>query len=627
MRDDRLAALRKKAMALPLQPGVYIMKDAADRIIYIGKAKKLKNRVSQYFGSDQNHTEKVRQMVAHVDHFDYIVVGSEFEALVLECSLIKQHRPKYNILLKDDKGYHYIRVSAPPYSRLSQVNEAERKSGDGARYIGPYMSSYAIKQAVDEANKIFLLSTCGRPLHYGRRSGERPCLNHHIGQCCAPCTGRVPPEEYAERVNAAVEFLTQGSARTMAALQQRMEQAAERLDFEQAARLRDRIRAIRRMGDKQKVVLSRVEEQDVIALAQGSGAACFEVFRFSGGRLYDREHFLLDEEAPPQQLSALRAVFLQRYYTMRDRVPPQITVDGEVEDTALLEQWLGEKAGRRVHLVQPRIGEQARLIEMCRSNAAERIAQQVGMTGRESAALEDIRQLLGLEATPTVIECYDISHTAGSDAVAGMVVYENGRPLRSAYRRFRIKTAQGGDDYAAMAEVLTRRLNEYLAHREEGTGFGRRPDLILLDGGEGHVATVKPVIDRYGLGIPVFGLVKDDRHRTRAVALSGGEIAIAGRRAAFTLLSSIQEEVHRFAITYHRQQRKKSSLSSSLLQVPGIGAGRAQALLRQFGSLRNIRRASIEELLLVKGMTRPAAEAIKRAFPEETAGPAEPPEE
>lgn len=607
---DKLTALRQQAMALPLQPGVYIMKSADGHIIYIGKAKKLRNRVSQYFTNIQSHTEKVRQMVTRVDHFDYIVADSEFEALVLECSLIKQHRPKYNILLKDDKGYHYIRVSPPPYSRLS---EAKQLADDGARYIGPFMSGYTIKQAVDEANKIFALSTCARPLAKGKRSGERPCLNHHIGQCCAPCTGKVDPAAYQQRVEEAIDFLTQGSAKTMAALQTRMEEAAERLDFEQAARLRDRIKAIKRLSDKQKVVQSRIPLQDVIALAQGNGMACFEVFRFVGGQLTDREHFLLDEL---EDIPAARSAFLEQYYTIRDRVPPQITIDGEVEEAELLEQWLGEKAGRRVHIVQPQIGEQAHLIEMCRQNAAERVAQQAGMTGRQATALEELRQLLGLDATPIYIECYDISNTAGSDNVAGMVVFENGKPLRSAYRKFRIRTVVGQDDYASMQEVLTRRLNEYLAHQEEGKGFGRKPDLILLDGGEGHVATVGPVVAAYGLDIPVFGLVKDDRHRTRAIALDKGEIAITQKRAAFTLLSSIQEEVHRYAIRYHRQ-RRGSHLSSTLLEVEGIGPTRAKALLRQFGSLQNIRRATIEELLLVKGMTRPAAEAIQKHFGKE----------
>ena len=603
-----ITELRKKAMALPLEPGVYLMKDASGAIIYIGKAKKLKNRVSQYFGSDQNHTEKVRQMVSRVDTFDYIVVGSEFEALVLECALIKQHTPKYNILLKDDKGYHYIRLSPPPYSRLS---EAHQTAEDGARYIGPYMSSYAIKQAVDEANKIYCLSTCSRPLTYGKRSGERPCLNHHIGQCCAPCTGKVDPAAYQERVNEALEFLTQGSAKTMATLQERMELAAERLDFEQAARLRDRINAIKRMGEKQKVVLSRIEEQDVIALMQGHGQACFEVFRFTGGQLADREHFLLEEQ---EDAAEAYREFIERYYTLRDRIPPQITVAETPEDQELLEQWLTEKAGRRVHIVTPQIGEQAHLTEMCKNNAAERIAQQVGMLGRDTTALEELRQLLGLDATPSYIECYDISHTAGSDPVAAMVVFENGQPLRKAYRKFLIKDAQGGDDYAAMAEVLSRRLQEYLLHREEGVGFGRKPDLILLDGGMGQVAAVAPILVRLGLDIPLYGLVKDDRHRTRAIAMEGGEIAIHRKRAAFTLLGTIQEEVHRSAIRYHRQRRKSGALSTTLLEIDGIGPTRAKALLRQFGSLRGVQNATIEELLTVKGMTRPAAEAIRRHF-------------
>ena len=608
IRNDKIGELRRKAMALPLQPGVYLMKDEAGHIIYVGKAKKLKNRVSQYFGSDSNHSEKVRQMVSRVDTFDYIVVGSEFEALVLECSLIKQHTPKYNILLKDDKGYHYIRVSPPPYSRLS---EAKQTAEDGARYIGPYMSSYAIKQAVDEANKIYCLSTCSRPLAYGKKGGERPCLNHHIGQCCAPCTGKIDPAAYQERVDEAIDFLTKGSAKTLATLQQRMEEAAERLDFEQAARLRDRIAAIKRLSEKQKVVLSRIEEQDVIALAQGSGQACFEVFRFTGGQLTDREQFLMEEQDDP---AAARAAFIEQYYTLRDRIPPQVTVDGEVEDSDLLEQWLTDKAKRRVHIVLPQIGEQAKLTEMCRQNAAERIAQQVGMTGQTATALEEIRQLLNLPHTPAYIECYDISHTAGSEPVAAMVVFENGQPLRSAYRKFKIKSAIGGDDYGAMAEVLTRRIEEYLDNQDSGTGFGRKPDLILLDGGSGQVAAVAPVLAHYSVDIPLYGLVKDDRHRTRAIALSGGEIAIHRKRAAFTLLANIQEEVHRSAIRYHRQRRKGTSLSTTLTEIEGIGPTRAKALLRQFGSLKGVQNATMEELLLVKGMTRPAAEAIQRYF-------------
>ncbi len=608
-RTEKVQELRRQAMALPLLPGVYIMKDAQNKIIYIGKAKALKNRVSQYFGSDTNHPEKVRQMVAHVDHFDYIVADSEFEALVLECSLIKQYSPKYNILLKDDKGYHYIRISSPPFSKIA---EARQKAEDGARYLGPYVSSYTVREAVDEACKVFQLPTCNKTFSYGG-SRERPCLNHYIEQCCAPCTGKVKEKDYNERLNQAVEFLTQGSTKMVATLQQRMEEAAENLEFEKAARLRDRITAIKKIAQKQKVVMSRVEEQDVIALAQGVDVACFEVFRFTGGSLTDRENFLIEDV---DSLPAARAEFIRRYYSIRDRVPPQVTVDGELEDTELLEQWLTDKAGRRVHIVQPQKGEQAHLVEMCRSNAAERIAHREGsgLTGRDAAALDELAKLLGLSAPPAYIESYDISNTGGSDNVAGMVVFENGRPLKSAYRRFLIKTVQGQDDYGSMREVLTRRLTEYEVHKEEGKGFGRLPDLILLDGGKGHVAAVKPVVDSFHLDIPVFGMVKDDKHRTRAIAEDGGEIAINSKRTVFTLISSIQEEVHRWAIGYHRQRRKKSTIGTTLTQIEGIGETRARTLLRQFGSLKAIRAATVEELCAVKGINRPAAEAIRQFF-------------
>lgn len=604
---EKLNALRQKANSLPLQPGVYIMKNAAGEIIYIGKAKALKSRVSQYFGADTNHTEKVRQMVAHVDTFEYIVVGSEFEALVLECSLIKQHKPKYNILLKDDKGYHYIRISPPPYSRIT---EAKQMADDGARYIGPYMSSHYIRHAIDEVCAIFELATCNHTLTYGKPAC-RPCLNAHIHRCIAPCTGKVSPAAYAERVEDAVSFLTKGSAKMMTLLQERMQQAAENLEFEQAARLRDRMAAIRRMSERQKVVMSAVPEQDIIALASGSGKSCFQVFRFENGTLREQEHFLLDEL---ENLPFARAEFIERYYSLRERVPAQVTVDGEIADADLLEQWLSDKRGRRVHIVQPQIGEQAKLVAMCQNNAAERIAHRVGMTGRESAALEELRVLLHLEETPLYIECYDISHTAGDNAVAGMVVFQNGKPHKSAYRRFTVKYAAASDDYGAMREVLARRMNEYVAQKDGGVGFGRKPDLILLDGGAGHVAAVKPLVDSFGEHIPVYGLVKDDKHRTRAIAADGGEVEIKSQRRVFSLLADIQEEVHRFAIAYHRKKRSGGMVSATLTRIDGIGNERAKALLRQFGSVAAVSRAGVEELMLVKGMTRPAAEAVVRFF-------------
>lgn len=611
---DHIKALRREAMALPLLPGVYMMKDERGTVIYVGKAKQLRNRVSQYFGSDTNHTEKVRQMVSHVDRFEYIVAGSEFEALVLECSLIKQYAPKYNILLKDDKGYRYIRISPPPYSHLTEVKQ---KADDGARYLGPYMSSYILKQAVDEVNRLFRLATCKKPLQYGKRC-DRPCLNYHIGQCSAPCGGRVSEKEYAEAVEQAVTYLTQGSAKLIASLTERMNAAAEALDFETAARLRDRIRALGRLNDKQKVVQSRVPRQDIVALAQAGNKACFEVFRFTGGALSDREEFLMEAV---EDTAAATAEFLRRYYSMREGIPPRVVTDGPVEDTELLEQWLTERAaaeGARyaVKLVFPQRGEQASLLKMCRDNAAERVARQLETGGRDVTALEELRQLLGLAQTPCRIESYDISHTGGTDVVGAMVVFRNGRPWRRDYRRFEIRTVQGQDDCACLREVLDRRLKEYERCRDSGEGFGVLPDLILLDGGQGQVDAVKPLVDSFGYGIPVFGLVKDGHHRTRAITAEGGEIAIGGRRAAFTLAAAIQEEVHRFAIGYHRQKRRRV-IGSSLTGIPGVGEKRAALLLRHFGSVTAVRGATVDQLAAVKGMTRLAAEAIVRFFAEE----------
>ena len=596
--------LRARAMRLPLLPGVYLMHDKSGKIIYIGKAKALKNRVSQYFGSERHHDRKVRQMVSNVEYFEYIVTDSEFEALVLECSLIKQHTPKYNILLKDDKGYHYIRITNEAWPRISQ---ALQKLDDGASYLGPYVSSWATKESVDEAVKIFRLPTCNRRFPQDIKKA-RPCLNYYIKQCCAPCRGEISCEEYNEIVAEAVDFLRGGGGDSVRLLTERMNEAAEALEFERAARIRDRLEAVRKIRERQKVVAMRVPEQDVIALAQGTLNACFEVFRFQEGRLCDRESFLLSDIGDPK---AARAEFLERYYSMRDRVPPRISLDGPAASMELLARWLSEKAGRKVTISLPQRGEQKELLEMCRSNAAEQVAQTTGRTGRETSALDELGRLLGLDKPPAYIESYDISNLAGGENVAGMVVFEDGRPLKSAYRKFNIKTVEGQDDYGSMREVITRRFEEYFRRKDSGEGFGRLPDLILLDGGRGHVAAVRPVLESMGLGgIPLFGMVKDDKHRTRAIALDGGEISIHSHRAAFTLVGAIQEEVHRFAIGYHRQRRRKTMIGSSLLEIPGVGPTRAKALLRHFRTVTAIQNADLEELEAAPAMTKPAARAV-----------------
>lgn len=604
--NPKMQELRKKAMALPLLPGVYIMHDKSGEIIYIGKAKALKNRVSQYFGSQNNHAEKVRRMVDNVDDFEYIITDSEFEALILECSLIKQHTPKYNILLKDDKGYSYIRVSSGDWGRLSYVLQ---KKDDGAQYIGPYKSSYYVKSAVEEANKIFMLPTCNRRFPQDFRKG-RPCLNYHIKQCMAPCTGRVKLKDYRESLAQALDFLKGGSSNSIKQLTAQMEEAAENLEFERAARIRDKINAVKKMGEKQKVVANKVLDEDVIASFTDDGKICFQVFRFEGGRLFDRESFIFDSGDSESEYEE----FLLGYYTIRNDVPKNIALDRNFDGIDAIAQWLSEKRGNKVNVTVPQRGEQAQLVSMCRSNAAEALAQKKGATVREYGVLEELKETLGLEKLPEYIESYDISNLAGTENVAGMIVYKNGKPLKSAYKKFKIKGFEGQDDYASMAEVISRRFDEYYKAEDKNEGFGKLPDLILLDGGKGQVAAVKQVLERMNISVPLFGMVKDDKHRTRAVTGDGGEIAISSKRALFTFLSKMQDEVHRFAIGYHHARRSKNTFKSSLTNIDGVGEVRAKSLLKYFRTIDNISKADLTELENAPKMTKDSALAVYRYF-------------
>lgn len=604
--NPKMQQLRKKAMALPLLPGVYIMHGKSGEIIYIGKAKALKNRVSQYFGSQNNHAEKVRRMVDNVDDFEYIITDSEFEALILECSLIKQHTPKYNILLKDDKGYSYIKLSAGDWGKLSYVLQ---KSDDGAQYIGPYKSSYYVKSAVEEANKIFMLPTCNRRFPQDFRKG-RPCLNYHIKQCMAPCTGRVKLKDYKESLAQALDFLKGGSSNSIKQLTAQMEEAAENLEFERAARIRDKINAVKKMGDKQKVVANRVLDEDVIASFTDDGKICFQVFRFEGGRLFDRESFIFDSGDSESEYEE----FLLGYYTIRNDIPKNIAIDRKFDGIDAISQWLSEKRGNKVNVTVPQRGEQAQLVSMCRSNAAEALAQKKGATVREFGVLEELKETLGLEKLPEYIESYDISNLAGTENVAGMIVYKNGKPFKSAYKKFKIKGFEGQDDYASMAEVISRRFDEYYKADDKSEGFGRLPDLILLDGGKGQVAAVKQVFEKMNITVPLFGMVKDDRHRTRAVTGDGGEIAISSKRALFTFLSKMQDEVHRFAIGYHHARRSKNTFKSSLTNIDGVGEVRAKSLLKYFRTIDNISKADLEELENAPKMTKDSALAVYRYF-------------
>ncbi|MBQ1243849.1 MAG: excinuclease ABC subunit UvrC [Clostridia bacterium] len=603
----KLRELREKAMKLPLTPGVYIMKNKDKKIIYIGKAKKLKNRVSTYFGSQNNHSTKVRKMVENVDDFDYILTDSEFEALVLECSLIKQNMPKYNILLKDDKGYSYIKITKGPWGKISA---SFRKDDPTATYLGPYTGNFSVKNSVDEAREIFKLPSCQKV--FPRDIGKgRPCLNYFISKCSAPCARKISLEEYEENLSQAVEFLKGGSAETIKRLKAEMEEAAENLEFEKAAKIRDKIKSIEKIGSKQKVVVGGSTNEDVFAIAQGEEKACLAVLSFREGLLISTEHFIIDYS---ENLPDTRQELITSFYSMERQIPPLVVVDGEVTDAELISDWLTEKRGKKAQVFLPQRGEKARVTEMCLSNAAQKLGEYLGRKGNETAALDELSKLLGLSKSPEYIESYDISHTAGSDNVAGMVVFKNGKPFKSAYRKFSIKGFDGQDDYGSMKEVISRRLNRYEEEKENGEGFGKLPDLILLDGGQGQVNAVKPIIEAFGYDIPVFGMVKDNKHRTRAIADGGEEIAINSSRRAFTLVSSIQEEVHRFAISYHKKKHSKSSLVLSLTKIEGIGEKKASILLKEMKTLTAIKNASAETLSAIKGISKNDGEAVFRYF-------------
>ena len=602
--------LRKKAMQLPLTPGVYLMKNSKGEIIYVGKAKALKNRVSQYFGSQNNHAVKVRKMVENVFDFDYILTDSEFEALVLECSLIKQYSPKYNILLKDDKGYSYIRVTQGAWPKISAVKQI---ADDGAKYIGPYTSSFSVTNSVDEALKIFMLPQCGKsfPKEIGK---GRPCLNYFIKQCSAPCAGKINCRDYNEAVNSALKFLQGDSSKIVAELTAEMEDAAENLDFERAAKLRDRINSIKKVNEKQKVVGSDVREQDVFAIAQSEEKFCLSVLRFFDGRLRDNVWYLLNDI---DSLPEARRELITRFYSMGRNIPRRVTVDGEVDDAELLGEWLSQTAGHKVELVVPQRGRQLEIVTMCRNNASQKLALSMGRSGKTTAALDELARLLNLPKPPVMIESYDISHTAGSDNVAGMVVFKNGLPFKQNYRRFAIKGFDGQDDYASMAEVISRRLNRYMEEKDSGEGFGILPDLILLDGGIGQVNAVLPIVKAFGVDVPVYGMVKDNKHRTRAIASDGGEIAINSKRQAFTLVSTIQEEVHRFSVAYHRTKHKNTALGGTLTKIEGIGEKKSKALLKQFKTVTAVKEASVDELCKAEGINRATAQKIYDYFHDE----------
>ena len=602
--------LKEKAHALPLKPGVYIMQDKKNTVIYVGKAKALKNRVSQYFANLAAHTEKTRAMVSQIDHFDVIVADSEFEALVLENSLIKRHQPRYNILLKDDKGYPYIRLTVKePYPKFSLANRAAE---DGARYFGPYGSRGNTQNIIDALRIALKLPSCNRkfPRDIGK---ERPCLNYHMGQCDGYCRADMDQSRYREAIDQAVRLLEGKFQEVGDELKAEMELAAEELRFEKAAELRDRYRAIELLGKRQKVVAGSLADTDVVGFHRGQATrSCFVVLHFVEGELAAKDWDLIDtpmEEDTAEILSAL----VRQYYGGRGNLPRQILLPCELEDEVPLTRMLSEAAGRKVELVTPQRGAKMDLIRLANTNAVEEVERWTTREERQSKLLELLGNMLNLPAPPRRMESYDISNQGADDIVASMVVYVNAKPLKRDYRHFKLKDMDGPDDYASMEQVLRRRFQRYLDGDEK---FADKPDLLLIDGGENHAKVAVGVLGDLGLSIPVFGMVKDDRHRTRAlVTPEGQEIGIQGNQAIFSLIGQIQEETHRFAIEFHRQQQNQRVRGSVLDKIPGVGEKRRSELLKHFKSIKNIKAATLEQLQ--EAVPRNTAQAVYDFFRQE----------
>lgn len=599
--------LKEKAHRLPQLPGVYLMHDREDTIIYVGKAKSLRNRVSQYFADLAAHTVKTRQMVSNIDHFETIFANSELDALLLENTLIKKYKPKYNILLKDDKGYPFIRLDSGPFPRLSVAGKRER---DGARHFGPYGGRGTANAAIRLLSEVFLLPSCSRrfPRDIGK---ERPCLQLEMKKCCGPCTGRLSEQEYREIMEQCVQVLEGKSAQLEEQLQEQMEQAAEELRFEQAAVCRDRIRALQRLRQSRIAVVTGGADTDAVGFAVRGSRACIVRLSYRGGVLVDRSRLLLDGLDEGDASDALES-YLQQYYGPLCWAPKTICLSHEIEDPQALEAFLSELRGSRCSIQLPQRGEKHREVQLALDNAALELAEAEDAEQRTGKTLHLLQELLGLNAPPVRMEAYDISNTAGSDPVASMTVFHNGKPLKSAYKKFRIKTAVGGDDYGAMAEVLGRRLDRALAG---DTGFLPLPDLFLIDGGQGQAAVALEELQARGVEIPLCGMVKDDHHRTRAlVTADGRELGITATPAVFALIGRIQEETHRFAIEYHRTLRGKRMRKSSLEGIPGVGPAREKALLKQFGTVRAIAAAELSELEAV--LPKPTAQAVYDHFKE-----------
>ena len=614
--------IEEELQKLPAKPGVYLMHNAKDEIIYVGKAISLKNRVRQYFQSSRNLTPKIVQMVSHIARFEYIITDSELEALVLECNLIKEYRPKYNTMLMDDKTYPYIKVTTG--EAFPRILFSRLMKKDKAKYFGPYTSAAAVKDTIELLRKIYKIRTCHRNLPKDIGIG-RPCLYHHIGQCDAPCQGSISQEDYQKNIQQALQFLGGNHEPVIQMLTEQMMEASEAMAYERAMEFRDLIQSIRQMTEKQKVTSAQMEDKDVIGLARAGNEAVVQVFFIRNGRLIGRDHYYLtgvENETRSEVLSS----FVKQFYGESPYVPRELMLPEDISDIEIIIQWLSVKRGQKVFLRVPKKGQKERLVELACKNALDILNKDSEKLKREEArtigAVRELADLLGLPLI-TRMEAYDISNISGFEKVGSMVVYEKGKPKRSAYRKFKIRDIQGQDDYHSLEQVLTRRFThgqeeqrELLAKQVDASlgSFSTFPDLILMDGGKGQVHIAQRVLMELGLDIPVCGMVKDDYHRTRAIFFDEEEIAIDKHSEAFHLVTRVQDEAHRFAIEYHRSLRSKTQVKSILDDIPGVGETRRKALLRHFGDVGAIREASVEELMNVASMNMRAAESVYHFF-------------
>ena len=606
--ENDMFHIEEELKKLPSKPGVYLMHDEKDNIIYVGKAISLKNRVRQYFQSSRNKGAKIEQMVTHIRRFEYIVTDSELEALVLECNLIKEHRPKYNTMLMDDKGYPFIKVTVnEAYPRVMLARTMQK---DKAKYFGPFTSAGAVKDTIELVRKIYNIRNCNRnlPKDIGK---ERPCLNYHIKQCKAPCQGYISEQEYRKSIDQVMRFLNGHYNEVLKELETKMQEASAHMEFERAIEFRELLGSVKRIAEKQKITDSRGEDRDILAVAKDAEDAVVQVFFIRGGRLIGRDHFFL-RNASDSTKGELLASFIKQFYAGSPFIPGELMIHEELEEQELLEEWLTKKREHRVHIRVPKKGEKEKLVELARKNAAlvlntdkERLKRE---EGRTIGAVKEIERLLGLDNLVRM-EAYDISNTSGFASVGSMVVYEKGKPKRNDYRKFKIKSVSGPDDYASMEEVLTRRFRHGMDEK-----FSAFPDLILMDGGKGQVNIALSVLDKLNLQIPVCGMVKDDNHRTRGLYYNNEEIPIDRGSEGFKLITRIQDEAHRFAIEFHRKLRSQGQVHSVLDDIPGVGPARRKALMKHFTNIDAIRNATVEELKELPSMNEKSAIEVYKFF-------------